>query len=407
MSKIDDFIFLDNNSTTPMPQSVINTMVEWTNKGNASSSYAPAKEATNMINNFKKYLAPNSNFEVIITSGASESNAMIIQSTIESANKKGQKPHIIISSIEHNSIIYMCKYLQYSNKCDITYIKPYRSGHIYNKDVLDAIQPNTCLVSIMTANNETGAINDVEIIAQSCHEYGIPFHTDSSQSFGKLPPTYDTFLDAITITFHKYNGPQGLGALIIRKEFLESYKLQPLIFGSQNNRLRGGTENIAGCASAFAGLKYHRENRLLKNKQLLENKKFIMKYLCEKYRCVNITKYEEWKKENFDPNDSRPTIVFLSSDDDKYLPNTLLLSIIRYKPPLFCNIKIKKHLESNNIIVSIGSACNTKNKEASHVLYEMNCDEYIRSGTLRISLGDQNTTEHVKKFCNILSSILH
>jgi cysteine desulfurase len=331
-------------------------------------------------------------YKVIFTSGASEANAMVITSVISSYSLARKiTPHIVVSSIEHKSIIEAVKSYESRGLVTATFVKPTASGHIQPADIESAILPNTCLVCVMHANNETGAINNIKEIGLRAHKVNVPFHCDTVQSFGKSPiqPLKDN-VDSFSVSFHKLGGPPGVGALIIKQQFLNGYKLQPIIFGSQNEGLRGGTENLPGIGASFTALKYNMESRTEKNNRITSIKKYIMDEISQRIPTSYFTQYGSGPKHAVE-------IVFLSSLDG-YLCNTLLISIVKRTKPKICNVKIKQALESKGIVVGIGSACNTASSKASHVLYEMNADELVRAGVLRISLGDENTKEQATVF---------
>jgi cysteine desulfurase len=163
-------------------------------------------------------------------------------------------------------------------------------------------------------------------------------------------------------------------------------KIPPIIFGTQNDGFRGGTENIPGIGASFTAVK------LLHIKDNTELKKMIMFQLSKHYPCVQYTKYT---------NNIPIQIVFLSGATEYYLNNTLLLSVVKNTKPYICNSKIKEYLEKKGIIISVGSACNTSSKKASHVLYAMGVDKYIRKGALRISLGCNTTYNDINAFINV------
>src|SRR4030067_657086 len=332
-SPLNDKIYLDNNATTFMHKNVIKELLIWTNKGNASSSYADGVECKNKILEAKKYIADICKFNlddfyIIFNSGASEGNAYIFRGVAESyfAIKK-TIPNIITSAIEHKSIISCLKDLESLGKITATFIAPDKLGFIHPDDVEQNIKKETAIISVMSANNETGVINDILNIGRIAHKHNIPFHVDCTQSFGKSPLNPENIIDAFNFSFHKLHGPQFLGCLVIRKDFFKGYDLKPLIAGSQNDGLRGGTENTALIASAELAMKQVFNNRINKNELLL-----------------------------------------------------------------------KKKLEEKNIIVSVGSACNTQSKSASHVVYAMGFDDLLKKGILRISLCDDTSFNNVKIF---------
>lgn len=405
-------IYFDNNATTLMPQSVQKALIEWINKGNPSSSYKSAEEARQMMRNFKQYLADlcgftlaygeipaegrintkDSEYRVIFTSGASESNSYIITAVINSyAELTGRVPHLIVSAIEHKSILAAVEDFEKRGRIELTLVRPTPSGHISPRDIAAAIQPNTCLVCVMHANNETGAINNIAAIGAVAHRHNVPFHCDTVQAFGKFPINPITHnVDSFCISFHKLYGPPGVGALIVKQKFLDGYKLRPLIYGNQNDGLRGGTENLPGIGAAFAAIKYNMQKRAEKNAKIAALKLSLMEAIGQRFPTRQYAQYTR--------TGPPLEIVFLSGSGGDYLPNTLLLSVVKRFGAPICNVKLRTFLQEKGIIVSVGSACNTSNKKASHVLYAMGADEFIRRGALRISLGDCSTAAEVKKF---------
>lgn len=387
--------YLDANATTFMPDIVIKSMIKWTNKGNASSHYSSAVECRELITSFKEIMMTNNdlvNFTAIFTSGSSESNAHILISTVRSyMTKTGHLPHIIISSTEHKSIIACCDDLKDDGLCQYSKVDVQVSGPNYgtvDPDSLEKlIKPNTCIISIMTANNETGIINNIPALVAVAHKHKIPFHTDCTQSFGKHG-IYNG-VDAMSISFHKLYGPPGLGCLIIRNTFLEGYKLKPLIAGTQNKDLRGGTENIPAIGAAYAAYKYNNLARTEKNEYILSMKILLMKLLDKYVPCYYIDEYELQK-------DIKDKIFWITNRDlSKVLGNTLLLAV--YKDN-FCNLKMRNELEKYNIIISVGSACNAASNKSSNVISALGVPEELRSGILRISFPDDVTKNDIIHF---------
>ncbi|QJX71669.1 cysteine desulfurase iscS [Faustovirus] len=433
-------IYLDNNSTTIMPKATVAAFTDYCNRGNPSSSYPSANKCKDVMAGFRDFIAANCGFEVdtndidyedivanvnngtlnintmspmlykiIFTSCGSESNAMIIQGVIRSYRKiAGDTPHIISSAIEHKSVLDCLKSYAEDGEIQLTLIPPMINGTINPADVEANILPNTCLITIMHANNETGAINDIATIAKIAHKFNVPFHSDSVQTFGKFKmdlPKLD--IDAITVSFHKYHGPPGIGALIIRSKFLYGYQIPPLIFGSQNYHLRGGTENMPGLAAAYAGLAYTWEKRSDKNARMLQLKIRLKKNLETRYKIIPYSQhYKNFTAQSRPPATTKPYIVMFHEADTKYTPNTMLISVVASPAMEVCNSKIKKALEEAGIIVSIGSACNTKSSKASHVLFAMQADKWIRRGTIRVSLGDETTEADIDKFVGKFSEIV-
>lgn len=387
--------YLDANATTFMPEIVIKSMIKWTNKGNASAHYEGAEECKSLMNTFKQLILNEhgfTNHTVVFTSGASESNSHILTSSARSFMvKTGHLPHIIVSAIEHKSILSCCEDLKNDGLCQYTKVDITTEGPDYgivSPETLEAaIKPNTCLISIMTANNETGIINDIPALAAVAHKHKIPFHTDCVQSFGKIG-VYNG-VDACSISFHKLHGPPGIGCLILRNNFVEGYDLKALIAGSQNSGLRGGTENIPAIGASYAAYKYTYLKRNEKN-QYIASMILYLKNLLNKYiKCYYIDEYEAEK------NTKNKIFWIANRNSSKVLCNTLLLAVYRDK---FCNVKMRDSLSSFGIILSIGSACNTSSNKSSDVVQSLNIPKELRSGILRVSLSDDVTKQDIIKF---------
>lgn len=401
-------VYLDNNATTIMPKEVIDTVIKWVNRGNPSSSYASANECKKLFTAFRQYISEQCGFScdglngysIIFTSGASESNSNIITSCARAFAKKTSKlPHIIISAVEHKSILMCCETLLYEKRIDLTILPIYTSGPMYGcinpEDIKNAIKPTTCLVSIMTVNNETGIRNNILEIGKICKDNKIPFHTDLVQLFSKYKIKPDDYnIDAFSASFHKLNGPPGVGILVIRNNLIKGYDLKPIIYGTQNYSLRGGTENVPSIAGSFMAYKLTESKDINK---LIALKRAVMSYFAKKIPTSFITEYDPLHKEPL-------MIVWISPKNTSIVvPWTIYMTVDRIN---ICNVKLKKELEDNNIIVSIGSACNTSSKKASHVVDALQIPDRLRSGVLRVSLSHDNTEEEMLYFCKTFLKII-
>ncbi len=256
-------VYLDNNGTTPICQESLDALTKWaTSARNPSTSSKTADKTKAMIKESKDDLLrlcgcstsdrSQDAYTVIYTSGATESNCLIIRSAVCAYRRLQKvKPSVIVSAIEHESIISCCKSLEEDNLADIVYIMPNIEGTIPIYSIEGAIRKDTCLISVMFANNELGTINNIREIGALAHKHNIPFHTDAVQGFGKyqidLPRNN---IDAMSASYHKFNGPMGFGILIIRYEFLNGYELHGQINGTLQGHLRGGTENVPAIAPA-------------------------------------------------------------------------------------------------------------------------------------------------------------
>lgn len=404
-------IYFDNNATTLICEPAKKVHTDWLSCYNASSDSKISKPARLLLENAKDTVLAQCNVSsathtALFTSGATESNCFIIRSCVKAYKKKILEnnseliPHVIISETEHHSIIECVKDLSDTGDIEVSYIKPTIFGNILPEDVEKEIKSNTCLITIMFANNEIPIINNIEEIGKVAHKHRIPLHSDCVQIFGKYKIDINkNNIDALSASAHKFYGPKGIGLLIINNKLIEGYNLTAEISGSQQKGLRGGTENIAGIASMIAALKWAFINRKKKNQRLFELRDYLIECLNKKFK---IGDYLNYIKEQ----DSEPLeIVLLGPPNDKkgfILPNTILLSVCKNKGRPFCNVELKKFLDSKNCIVSIGSSCLTQSDKASHVLSAINAPPVIKRGVIRISFNDYNTFLEIDKFVNIL-----
>lgn len=401
-SEINAFrgIYLDNNSTTQPTRSVQKIMQKYAFCGNHSSSYT--HEAQNIVCTAEQQICDWVGYpvKIIWTSGGSEANNLFLRGIVDTYHMHNttfdtfimQKPHIICSMVEHKSSIDCVKQLEALNRADVTWITPRCDGSIHPMEVAYAITPATIAISIMHVNNETGAVNDINTIAQIAHLRGIPFHTDAVQSFGK----YSRIMaDAISVSFHKLHGPTGIGALILENKFFNTRRgISPQICGTQNYSLRGGTLNVAGIAGASEAMQCTFANRAVKNEHLAAMRDFIIRELSQHFPTGDICKYHNMAN-NYVP--ARSEFIVVNRDN----LNTLALCFIKNSlAQHFCNMQLKHDLEVRGVKVSIGSACSHNNK--SHVLVAMKMPYVIQCGIIRVSLGDNNTLDECKYFCHIL-----
>ncbi len=410
-------IYLDHNATTIMAPDTVSAMVKWCNQGNPSSSYPSAANCRRMMNAFKKLLGSIAGvnvcckeardsasgepgepirgssefYKVVFVSGASEANSSIIHAAYARwLAHNSTIPHFIASAIEHKSILLTIDHYVQAGFASVTLVQPNYGGHIAPSDIARAIGADTCLVCVMHANNETGAINDVNHILAICAARGVPFHCDTVQTFGKLPLCA---ADSMCVSFHKLYGPPGAGAWIFR----ERLGLGAIICGTQNEGLRGGTENIPGLGASYHALQQTIRDRPRKNAMMMGLKTLFIN-TCRAHMPVRT--YEEYKR----VPGKAPLELIIFGASEQYLAGTLLFAI--KSAAKICNTTIKNKLQQQGIVVSIGSACNTASAQASHILRALEADEVIRRGTLRMSLGDLNTKKEVLEFARALLTIL-
>jgi cysteine desulfurase len=408
-------IYLDNNGTTRTCDVAARVMTDWIQSCSNPSGSSWLSQASKMLiekaqASVAKINHLKNDYYVIFTSGASESNCTIIQMVVNAwyAHSAETKPHIVTTSVEHKSVLSCLM----NDRVDATFVEPNMYGVVDPADIEAAIRPNTVLVTVMFANNETGAINHVRRMAEIAHARGVPFHTDAVQIYGKLEIDIPTFgIDALSMSFHKLYGPMACGMLIVRKAFVDGYELKGVIAGSQQYGLRGGTEGVPNIAGGIAALVENFRSRDKKNAHLEALRHQIIKALGAK---LPIIPYDQFYDTDDNPQPTPKTrpkgkaLCILGPPEtqkNNRLPNTILLSIIDYDHD-FCNVKFKKQLETAGVIVSIGSACNTASKSASHVLEALRAPAIVKRGIIRISLGDLNTKAEVAEFCKIFLSLL-
>lgn len=403
-------IYLDNNATTPMPRVVVEAITAAANLGNPSSEYVKGHRCASheTLENLRLAIAAQfqvslDEFAVILTGSGSEANNLIIRSTAAAYRRKTKsRPHIVSSTIEHKTTLTCLEQMRADGEAQVTLVPPNENGHIQPEAVAAALLPNTALVTIMHANNETGAVNRIVEIGRICHEYQfrVPFHTDAVQTFGKTPPSLEPFIDGASVSFHKLHGPAGVGALVLRRELIEVWKIQAQICGSQNEGLRGGTENVLGAAGALMAMQYTFCRRSEKNARMEQCRLEFLRELGKSVRLLTRTQFvNEHTKFLETRREPPPSVVILTPlGEDAAGPrstcNTLLLSVVDYSRKV-CNADMKTYMGKRGVKVSVGSACNTESSKASHVLGDL--PPVIKRGTLRISVGDETVPDDVRK----------
>ena len=369
-------IYLDNNATTKCDEEVLNAMLPYLKNqyGNPSSTYSFGKEVKEEINRARRNVAKLLNAkenEILFTSCASESNATAIMNAVRNYP---EKKHIITTSVEHASIMETMKYLE-TLGYNITYLSVDNLGKINLKELEKTITEDTCLITIMMANNEIGNIYPIKEIGQIAKEHNVLFHSDAVQTVGKVEiDVKELGVDTLSLSGHKINTPKGIGVLYIKN----GISFTPLIFGHQEKNRRGGTENVA----YIIGLGKAVELILNDNYKLNNKSRELRDYM------------EKEIKNNIDD-------VIIYGDLENRLPNA---SSIAFKGVNAEELLLM--LESFNIFVSTGSACNSKIAEPSHVLTACNADLENYS-PIRVSLGKDNTKEEIDIFIKRLEIIIN
>ena len=369
-------IYLDNNATTKIDEEVLNTMLPYLRDeyGNPSSTYSFGKNIKNEINKARGNIAKLLNAKpdnIVFTSCGSESNISAIMSSIK---VNPDKKHIITTKVEHASIIETMKYLE-KEGYTITYLNVDKYGRLDLNELKEAITNETCLISVMMANNEIGNIYPIRDIAKIAHENNIIFHCDAVQAVGKIKiDIVDLDIDLLSISGHKINAPKGIGVLYVK----DSTTFTPLIFGHQEQNRRGGTENVPYIIG------------LGKSAEMIINDDFSKEEKIEELRDY----MEEEIKKNIED-------VFIYGDLENRTPNTSSIAFKGVKAD-----ELMLVLESFNIFVSTGSACNSEIALPSNVLTACGAD-LDNYSPIRISLGKYNTKEEIDEFIKRVINIVN
>jgi cysteine desulfurase len=362
-------IYLDNHATTPVDPRVLEAMIPYfTDKfGNAASrNHSFGWSAEEAVENARQQVASligATAKEIIFTSGATESDNLMIKGVAEMYREKGN--HIITQAIEHKAVLDTCKNLE-KHGFEVTYLPVQRDGRVDPEDVRKAIKPSTILICIMYANNEIGVVNPIQEIGKIAKEHGIIFAVDGVQAVGKIPvDVQKDNIDLLAISAHKIYGPKGVGALYVRRRN-PRVQLSAIIDGGGHERgMRSGTLNVPG----IAGLGKACE-------------------LCQQemaQESVRLRNLRDYLKAGLE---AKLDEVFINGSMEHRLPNNLNMS--------FAYVEGESLLMGiNDVAVSSGSACTSATLEPSYVLKALGVGEDLAHTSIRFGLGRFTTQEEV------------
>lgn len=373
-----EIIYFDNAATTPIRPEVYAEMKPYIEEyyGNASSIYSIARESKKAIDKARQQVADALNArpeEIFFTGCGSESDNWVLKGVSNALKEKGN--HIITTCIEHHAILHTCEFLE-QNGFEVTYLPVDKYGKISVDDFKAAIRPTTILVSIMFANNEIGTILPIKEIGAICKEKGIYFHTDAVQAAGHVKiDVNDMNIDFLSLSGHKLGAPKGIGALYIRK----GCKIKNLIHGGQQERgRRAGTENVIGIVALGKAIELAMQE--------MDEVSARLTYLRDKI-IKNVLSKVEYSRLNGHPADRLPGNVNISFE---FIEGESMLLL----------------LDAHGICASSGSACTSGSLDPSHVLLAIGLPHEKAHGSLRISLGYQNTEAEVDKLIELLPPIV-
>ncbi len=371
-------IYLDYCATTPVHPIVREKMSRALDVdfGNPSSMHWAGKDSKQLMTQARTEVADGIKCrpdEIIFTSGATEADNLALFGTLRLYPPN--KTHLITSSIEHHAILHATEYLEREGY-SVTYLPVDEKGLVNPEDIRKAIRPETKLISIMYVNNEVGSIQPIAKIGRIAQERNIRFHTDAVQAVGLFDVNVDDLnVDMLSLSAHKIYGPKGIGALYLRS----GLELTPMVLGgSQENSFRAGTENVPGIIGLGAAISLVRQNRAAERARLLG----LRKYLINGLQAIS------------------PAAI-VNGLEEKTAAHILSISFIGVDAEMMLI-----RLNGEGFAVSLGSACNSKSIEPSHVLTAMKLPQEQIESTLRISLGMPTTQEELDLFLSAVARVL-
>jgi cysteine desulfurase len=374
-------IYFDHAATTFVKQEVLNEMLPYFTKdfGNASTVYSLGQKCKMALTDARETVADAlgcEENEIYFTASGSEADNWAIKGAAHALKNKGN--HIITSAIEHHAVLHTCQSLE-KEGFEVTYLPVDEFGLVSPEDVKNAIKDTTILITIMYANNEIGTIEPIKEIAAIAKEKGILMHTDAVQAVGAVPINVkEENVDMLSLSAHKFNGPKGVGALYIRK----GVRIENLIDGgAQEKGKRAGTENLPGIVGLATALKIATESLNEKSAKLTKMRDYIIKEIEDKIPYCRLNGHRTKRL----PNNVNFSFEFIEGEG-------LLL-----------------WLDINGIAASSGSACTSGSLDPSHVLLGIGLKHEIAHGSLRITLGEENTYEEadymIEKLCEIVDRL--
>src|SRR3989440_5709323 len=370
-------IYLDYNATTPLCDAAHEAMEPYFSKhfGNPSSIHRAGRNARAAVDNARDKIAallhakPN---EIVFTSGGTESCNLAVLGLARCRMDGGG--HIICEKTEHHAVLHAVEHLEKHEGFEVTWLDTSNDGIVDLDQLAKSIRPETRLVSIMTANNETGVIQPMREISKICRERGVLLHSDCVQSFGKIDIDI-SLVDAASFAAHKFYGPKGAGFLFLRS----GLSLQPVLFGgSHENQRRPGTEHVPAIAGMAAAAEFLLSNRQTEQDRLLK------------------LRDELWNLISQNVSDAK-----LNGENAPRLANTLNVSLLRLDSEMLLIARALK-----GVCASSGSACMVGSVSASHVLLAMGLPVERARSAVRLSLGKQTTPEEIAATGKIVAEIV-
>ena len=368
-------IYADHAATTRLDDRAYEAMCPFLKDeyGNASQLYSFARAPKKALKDARELVAscigaePN---EIVFTSGGTESDNWALKGTMLFREGKA----VVTSAIEHHAVLHSCKSLERLGH-PVVYLPVTQSGIVTPSALSQSLPENVALISVMYANNEIGTIQPIRELAHIAHQHGVTFHTDAVQAIGHLPINVrEDGVDLLSASAHKFNGPKGIGFLYIR----DGIKLDPYADGgAQEYGMRAGTENVAGIVGMATALKISCEEMRKRSAHILSLENTLLGKL------------------------NSYGLDFIRNGDKQHIPGNMSLSFKNADGEALLH-----RLDFMGISVSTGSACNSTSTELSHVIKAIDLPSEYAYGTIRISLGYENTQEEIEMIANALQIIL-
>ena len=372
-------IYMDNAATTSTSRAALDAMIPVLEReyGNPSSLHQLGQQAADLLADARKRVAacigaqPD---EIYFTSGGTESDNWAITQLAQTGAAKGKK-HIISTAFEHHAVLHTLKRLE-KEGFEVTLLDVHQDGIVRVDELKAAIRPDTCLVTVMYANNEIGTIQPIAEIGAVCREQGIPFHTDAVQAVGHLPISVaKENIDLMSMSAHKFHGPKGIGALYCRRgirltNFIEG--------GAQERNRRGGTENLPAICGMAAALEDACTGMEERSKTVSAMRDRIIDQIVQNIPYVRV-----------------------NGDREKRLPGNVNICFEGIEGE-----SLLLRLDLEGICASSGSACTSGSLDPSHVLLAIGLPKEIAHGSLRLTLDEENTEEDVQHLLEVLPGIV-
>ena len=372
------FVYADNAATTAVSKTALDAMLPCLQEayGNPSSLYTLGQQAAEKLAAARETFARNLGAEpreIIFTSGGSEADNQALRTAAALGARKNKK-HIISTAFEHHAILHTLQALQ-KEGFEVTLLDIPENGVVTAQQVKDAIREDTCLVTVMFANNEIGTIMPIAQIGEVCHEAGVLFHTDAVQAAGHLPINVkDMHIDMLSLSAHKFHGPKGTGVLYARKNIILSNIIHG---GAQERGKRAGTENVAGICGAAAAFEEACANMAANAEKLIPMRDKLIAGLTAIPHSI------------------------LNGDAKQRLPGNVNLCFEGIEGE-----SLLLWLDAKGIAASSGSACTSGSLDPSHVLLALGRPHEIAHGSLRLSLSEYNTPEEVDYIIETVPGII-